>query len=294
MLPILGLAIMTTASAVEFSFEESREQLDLQADGSTWLSTVTIPYDAEKRVGTYKVFTHMYDFDGTAPITKGVGGKYTHHRGLFIGWNHTRVGDKEFDTWHMSSCYQQHVAWLANETTPENAKQVQEVHWCDENGTPFVKEIRTITAQPGRDGLRIFDFRSELTSLAGKIEFRGDLQHAGMQVRMANEVSEHQDSTEYLLPKGAQELDDDKVVGAWWVCCSPVVRDTRYWVIHMTPKDHLTGEPVYSIRRYARFGAFFEPELEEGTPLVVNFRVVLSQSELDQNACEALYQEYAP
>jgi hypothetical protein len=61
----------------------------------------------------------------------------------------------------------------------------------------------------------------------------------------------------------------------------------------MTPKDHPTGEPVYSIRRYARFGAFFEPDLEEGTPLVLNFRIVLSQSELDQKACEALYKAYA-
>ncbi len=294
--PILTLSMVigVIASAAGFSFEEQAEQLLLRADGKVWLSTQTANFDKERREETYKVYTHIYDFNGSAPITKGPGGKYTHHRGMFIGWKDTLVGEKErdYDTWGMSNCFQEHVAWLALEAGGEQATQREKVHWCKTAGDPFIEEVRTVSVRPGEHGLRIIDFESMLTSMAGPIKLRGDLQHAGMQVRMANEVSLHEGSTQYILPEGAEELDDDKVVGAWWVCCSPIVREKRYWIVHMTPKDLLTGEPVYSIRRYARFGAFFEPDLEEGRPVTVKFRVIVSEHELGQAACEALYRDY--
>ena len=49
------------------------------------------------------------------------------------------------------------------------------------------------------------DFDSMPASAAGPIRLRGDVQHAGMQVRMAGEVSEHGDSTRDILPEGALE-----------------------------------------------------------------------------------------
>ena len=36
---------------------------------------------------TYKPYLHVFNVDGTTPITKGPGGLFTHHRGIFIGWN---------------------------------------------------------------------------------------------------------------------------------------------------------------------------------------------------------------
>ena len=62
----------------------------------------------------------------------------------------------------------------------------------------------------------------------------------------------------------------------------------------MTPQDHPTGVPVYSIRRYARFGAFFESDLAQDKPLTVRFRILVSEAELDQAACQALYEAYSP
>ena len=283
------LAVGLSCGAAGFSFEEG---LNLTLDQKPWLRTVTTPFMPDFREDTYKVYTHLYDFDGIAPITKGPGGKYTHHRGMFIGWKDTLVGENDYDTWHMPNCTQRHVRWRQLEVAEGTASQAEDIAWCDADGAPFITEIRRISAQPGNNGLRIFDFYSTLTSVKGTIHLRGDLQHAGMQVRMANEVSEHEDSTQYLLPEGAEELDNDKVVGAWWVCCSPVVRETRYWVVHMTPADHPTGQPVYSIRRYARFGAFFETDLVEGQPLDLAFRVVVATRELNREKCAALYRAY--
>ncbi len=281
---------------MEFTFEEQPGHLDLLGTGKVWLRTLTMAYDANNKEETYKVYTHIYDFEGDSPITKGPGGKYSHHRGLFIGWKDTLVpeGDsvRDLDTWHMENCYQEHAAWLEKKVGPEQAVQVEEILWKTEKHEPFIREIRRITAQEKPDGLRILDFQSTLTSLKGTIQLRGDSHHAGMQVRMANEVAEHEETTEYILPQGSRVLENDEVAGAWWVCCSSVVRGTRYWVVHMTPANHPTGQPVYSVRRYARFGAFFETELTQERPLDLHFRIVVSPTALDEVVCAALYNEY--
>jgi hypothetical protein len=268
-------------------------EVPLQVGGKTWLGTVCTPFDADHEEETYKVFTHVYDFAGTTPITKGAGGKYTHHRGLFIGWKDTLIAGEDYDTWHMSNCYQQLEGSIEKEEGATASRQVAHIAWNDRAGKALVHEKRTIAATQGEDGLRVIDFRSQLEAASQPIQFRGDLQHAGMHLRLANEVSEHEDTTQYILPDGAREEKDDTVIGAWWVCASAEVAGKRYWVMHMSAPDTPGGVPVYSIRRYARFGSFFEPDLAPGKPLDLRFRIIVSEAPLDQARCAALYQAYA-
>ena len=299
---LISFAVMVAGAAVAnaapaFVIDATPAYLDVAKEGHTWIRVVTPSFAPGNREETYKVFAHLFDPAGGAPITKGAGGKYTHHRGLFIGWKDTLVEGTDYDTWHMPDCHQQHVAWLdssaqESESGPR-AIVTQKILWKPDQGEPFIEEERRLIIHEGTGGLRVIDHESTLVSLKGTIELHGDLQHAGMQVRMADEVNGHQDSTQYILPEGAEEQEDDKVVGAWWVCCSPVVGNVRYWLMHMTPPNHPTGCPVYSIRRYARFGAFFEPDLEPGTPLKLRFRIVLSAKELDRERCAELYRAYA-
>jgi hypothetical protein len=63
--------------------------------------------------------------------------------------------------------------------------------------------------------------------------------------------------------------------------------------MHMTPPDHSGGIPLYSIRPYARFGAFFEPDLTKGEPLIVRFRIVVSESEITPERAAELYSDYS-
>lgn len=281
------------AFATPFSFEQ---RMNLKVDGVPWLGTVNTPIieaDEDLRYETFKVYTHLYDFEGNERITKGSEGQFSHHRGLFIGWNHTDVGDTRYDTWHMGNSSQNHIAWLDLYAGDDSARQVQEIHWSDEDGVPFVREVRTIEARPGDDGVRVIDFTSELTALHEDIELRGDSHHAGMQIRLHEEVGDHADTTEYILQPGGEEIDNDEVLDAWWVICGAVVNDQRYWVAHMTPPDHSTGVPMYSIRRYARFGAFFEPDLQHGEPKTFTFRILVSEDELDIETVEAHYEAYS-
>lgn len=289
------LLLSCTAFAEDAKLPDS---LDLNVGGKPWLRTMCKAYDPNNRDETYKVFTHLLSFDGSKPITKGAGGKYPHHRGLFIGWRDTVIGDRHIDTWHMPECSQQLSKVLMN----EDGQQVLSINWVDKEGKTFVKEARAIVAHAEGD-LRVVDFATSLNS-DQKIQFKGDLQHAGMHVRMAQEVADRdeaetkakttsKDSTSYILPEGAQTLPDDKVTGAWWVCCSCVVEGKRYWILHMSPPSTPGGVPVYSIRKYARFGSFFEPSLEPGKPLDLHFRIAVSEKELDQKACQALYDAFA-
>ncbi|HDP35163.1 MAG TPA: hypothetical protein ENN29_08665 [Candidatus Hydrogenedentes bacterium] len=282
-----------------FTFEQG---LDVQLDGKTWLRTVTTPFDKNNPELTYKVYTHLYDFAGAFPITKGAGGKYSHHRGLFIGWNHTHVGGRVVDTWHMRAgrggpakeiyAHQQVAEWLSFESDGNRASHTARILWATEDLPPFIEEERTIIAYPGEDGMRMVDFISELKTLAGPIRLRGDAHHAGMQIRMSNEVAENEEETEFILPDGAAFIENDNVEGAWWLCGSMPVGGTRYWVMHLTEPDLATGQPIYSTRRYGRFGAFFEPDLTPDAPLRVAFRIILSAQPLDQARCEALHQKY--
>lgn len=274
---------------------QSVGSVELSVGGEAWLQTVIKPFDGRSRrtrEETYKVFTHVYAPEQTFLLTKGAGGKYTHHRGLFIGWKDTLIGGTDFDTWHMTNCSQRHVKWLELKSGEETSLQRQRIDWCDQKGRPFIEEIRSIRVSRASGSVRLVDFVSMLKAKRRPVELKGDLQHAGMQIRLANEVSEHEETTAYILPEGAQILDDDKVTGAWWALCRAEIQGRQFWVVHMTPPDHPTGVPVYSIRPYGRFGAFFEARLEPGETQVYAFRIALSDHELTRKDVEKLYRDY--
>lgn len=289
---IAGLTVLLAASGW------AEEGYDLTVAGQPWLHTVTTPYDDSKgsaRAKTYKVFTQIYDFGGDGYLTKGQGGLYPHHRGLFIGWMKTELDEPEVtvDTWHMRGCYQEHVEWLERLNGDDTSRQSQIVEWRLNDGTAFIRERRTIVASENDAGQRILDFTSELQALDTAIRLRGDLQHAGMQVRLANEVAQHQDTTEYILPDGAERLEGDEIHGASWACCSAVIEGKRYWIVHMTRNEKATAQPVYSIRAYGRFGAFFEPDIAAGESKTLEFRILVSDRELSREECQALYDSFA-
>ena len=72
---LVTAVFLSLPAAAEFAFEERPGELVLLDDGKPWLSTVIGPYDPARRDETYKVFTHIYNFEGTGLITKGGGGK---------------------------------------------------------------------------------------------------------------------------------------------------------------------------------------------------------------------------
>lgn len=299
----LGVLVVSAALVGSLQAEDTsytfEHGADVQVNGVTWLRTVITPFDAARPELRYKVYTHLYDLEGILPITKGDGGKYPHHRGLFIGWRKTRIGKRTVDTWSGSPtddgqfAIQQWKEWKALRADSGGAAQTGLIHWSIENEEPFMTELRSIKALSLGDRIRMVDFESILSALEEEVVLQGDPQHAGVHVRMAQEVADNESATEYVLPEQAKILEDDVVEGAWWVCASMPVRGKRYWVLHMTSPDLPTGVPLYSIRKYGRFGAFFEPEVEVAKPFGARFRIIWTDQPMDRARCEELYKAYA-
>ena len=72
----------------------------------------------EKLQETYKPIFHVMNMKGTAPITKGAGGDFTHHRGWFIGWSKITTPSGTVDRWHMKGGSLIHQKFLQPHSRP--------------------------------------------------------------------------------------------------------------------------------------------------------------------------------
>ena len=97
------------------------ESSELDYKGVPALRYMDHPIDEStkaKRDETYKVYDHLFDLEGNR-VTKGPGGLYPHHRGLFYGFRVvTYDGGKKTDIWHCPKASQQHEKFLETEAGP--------------------------------------------------------------------------------------------------------------------------------------------------------------------------------
>lgn len=168
------------------------------------LRYVRVPLDESSREATYKVYHHLYDPSGSRLVTKGLGGLYTHHRGLFYGFNKVTYGtDKKVDIWHCPVAFQSHEKFLATEAGPVLARQQMEIAWHGLDKEVFATEQRELTVYNVPGGTLV-EFASVLRTTDGPILLDGDPQHAGFHFRADNEVAEKTSKqTIFIRPDGA-------------------------------------------------------------------------------------------
>ncbi|HAY82189.1 MAG TPA: hypothetical protein DCY79_20480 [Planctomycetaceae bacterium] len=249
-----------------------------------------------ERIGeTYKVYHHVYDPRGKRFVTKGPGGKFPHHRGLFFGFNRISYGDgKRADIWHCRSGESQaHNAFVATETGPVLGRHRLEILWKGQDEKPFANELREMTAYHVPGGTLI-EFSSRLTTLAGPVKLDGDPQHAGFQFRASQHVPDKTAKlTYYLRPDGkgqpgkfrnwsgkSKAGDGNKEhVNLPWNALSFVIDDQRYTCCYIDRPQN-PKEARFSERDYGRFGSYFEYQLTEDSPLQLNYRIWLQEGEM--------------
>jgi len=258
------------------------------------------PFDANDIENTKKPFHHVFDPSGTQLITKGVGGKYSHHRGIFFGYNKISVGDQMFDIWHAKNG--EHS--IHKETLYEFANQfvgghVVRIDWNDKEGNPFIEETRWICAVRQPQGQILIDFRSTLKSVRGDIHLDGDRQHAGAQFRPAQEVAEHEETTRYLRPQAWSKLPEDKQINDEdyqdlpWNSVKYTVGGKRYTVAYLTDPKNPEGAK-FSERLYGRFGEFFPYDITEDKPLRVHYQWwIVEGDNVTREEIERRYQNLA-
>ncbi|MBM4003213.1 MAG: hypothetical protein FJ295_08000 [Planctomycetes bacterium] len=254
---------------------------------------------ADRRAETYKPYHHLFDPSGMRLVTKGPGGLFPHHRGLFYGFNRIEYGPERVkaDVWHCNRGeFQSHEQVVVQEAGPVYGRHRVRIDWHGPDGKVFAREERELTAYDVNGGSMI-EFRSILDSTAGKVRLDGDPQHAGFQFRASQEVPDKTAAqTYYLRPDGAgqpgsfrnwdDKMRDPRTINLPWLGLCFVLGEQRYTCLYLDHADN-PKEARYSERDYGRFGSYFEYEIEPSKPLFVNYRLWLQAGELTTTQAEA-------
>jgi hypothetical protein len=275
---LLGSTAMLAAADAgkTWSFADGDGYRDVLFDGKPVLRHMHA-WDPTRRDETFKPYTHVFDFAGREPITKGPGGDFTHHRGLFIGWNKTIFGDKSYDFWHCKNVIRRHANYLPEQEKAgaEGATMVSVTDWPAPDGKLVVRETQSISAVKPADGRLQLDVTFKLEAPSGPVRLEGDVQHAGFHFRAAQEVHKRQKETQYILPEGAVKKGGDLYEECNWVVCQFNIGNTRYAVAHFNHPEN--AKPVqYSTRAYGRFGAFSKTAIAADQPLALRYRVIVT------------------
>lgn len=299
-----SVATDKSSSGKRFAWtDESGKHTELSFGGRPVLRYMYEALDDSRREETYKVFHHVYDPSGKQIITKGPGGRYTHHRGLFYGFNrisYEQEGKKmSADIWHCRNAHQAHGEFLSSETGPLVGQHLLAIHWHGTDKKVFAKEEREMTVY-NLPGGTLIEFASQLRSVGGKITLDGDPQHAGFQFRANNDVAaKTSKQTYYLRPSGKGDLGQtinwnaktDVHANLPWNAMSFVAGDQRYTCCYLDRPQN--PKPArYSERDYGRFGSYFKYELNEDSVLALNYRVWIQQGEMTVDEVASLSSDF--
>jgi hypothetical protein len=250
----------------------------------------------EKREETFKVYHHLFDPAGKRLVTKGVGGLYTHHRGIFYGFKDvTYDGDKKVDIWHCPVAYQAHEKFLATEEGPILGRHRVLVAWHGKDDDVFAHEERELTVYHVAGGTLV-EFTSRLKTTGGPVKLDGDPQHSGFHFRADDEVSKKEVAAQtiFIRPSGVGEPGvelnwpkDKQQVNLPWNAMSFVLGGQRYTAAYLDRPDN-PKEARYSERTYGRFGSYFVTEVTKDKPLTVRYRLWLQEGQMKGDDVAAL------
>lgn len=274
-----------------------------------------------RRGETYKVYHHVYTPDGSRLITKGPGGLFPHHRGIYFGFNRISYNGKQADVWHCNHGESQsHEKNLLKMGGPVFGRDVNEISWRGRDGEPFATEIRDITYRKIGNSTLV-EFHSTITNVTEHaIDFKGDPQHAGVQFRASQDVPDYtRHLTYYVRPDGkgkpgefrnwSNKKDETKVnlahINLPWNAVSfalPQDAETADGKLDESQVNRFTvcyldspGNPKpsrYSERDYARFGSYFETTLKPDESFSVDYRFWIQEGEMSVEEVDALSSDF--
>lgn len=308
------LATLTISPALaDFQWKDTEgKHLDLFHDGQPMARYVYEEIDEsskERREETYKPFCHIYQWwSRDRFLTKGPGGKYTHHRGIYFGFSKVSYTDKDgkehrnIDTWHCRAAHQIHRRFTRQEAGETSATITSEIDWIDNDGNAFAVESRTMTFFR-RDKDIVVDFTSTLTPSVPEVTLDGDPQHAGFHFRANNEVAESTSKATYYIRPGTGTGERGRTINwsgkndtestrdlPWKAMCVSVGGKT-YTIAYLDSPGN--PKPArFSERDYGRFGSYFVAKATAREPLTVNYRLVIRMGEMEPSEIEKWSEEF--
>lgn len=230
----------------------------------------------ERTFDTAKVFAHVMAPGGKDTLTKGAGGKFPHHRGIFIGWNRIRYDGKRHDLWHVRNTEQKHEDFLTTESDENGATITSKIAWIGVDGETLIEEQRTYSVVASPDAYAIIDFVSKLTAVAGDLQLNGDPEHAGVQFRPSQKVAENK-SASYTFDEPG--IDPKKQRDLPWVAETFRIDDQTWTVQHISHPSNPKNAIWSAYRDYGRFGPFAVIDLDKGETVTLRYRFQINEGE---------------
>ena len=287
-------ASTTSAAANENSTRDTKgKYLDVLEDGRV-IARYMYAHDLtnkDTRHETYKPYLHVMGPDGKAPITKGPGGQFTHHRGIFLGWSKIKFQGKSFDLWHMKTSEIIHKEFVTTKSNDKSTTVQAKLHWMDNKGQVILEELRTMVFDHS-DSSSFFncEFTCELKAVTDDVELNGDPEHAGFQYRPSNDVSKNK-SAKYLFHKDGINPKKDKDLP--WVALNYQLGGKSYSVVHMNHPANPKGSIYSAYRDYGRFGSFPKASLKKGESLKLRYKIKVAEGGFpERESVEKIYKQY--
>ncbi|MFN3167058.1 MAG: DUF6807 family protein [Phycisphaeraceae bacterium] len=276
---MVGVIMLTVAQSApadqpRVSDEPGKRASVLNAQGEpvlTYEYAHEVGEDGKVTFDTAKVFYHVLAPDGKTTLTKGPGGKFPHHRGIFIGWNRIQHNGKRHDLWHVKNTTQKHVGFLKQDAVPGETTLISRIDWIGTEGKPVLEETRAVTVHhDAGDAYALIDLVSKLTAAHGEVELNGDPEHAGIQFRPSQQVAENK-SAKYVYP--VDDAKQKKYAGLPWVAQTFEVDGQAWTVQHMSHPDNPDDDARWSAYRdYGRFGEFPVIQLDANETVTLRYR----------------------
>jgi hypothetical protein len=275
-----------------FSFKDTDgKYLDVLLDGKI-AARYMYEHDTstpEQILVTYKPYLHIFNSEGTEPITKGPGGTFPHHRAIFIGWNIVTFAGKKYDLWHMKGTQIIHQKFLEQKAGEEGTVTAL-IHWIVEKDKAILEEERTFKFRRAPAGRFTVDFSSKIKAALGDVDLNGDPEHAGIHYRPAAEVTTKE--TVYVFPK--ENADATKDLDFPWVGESYTLKGKRHSVVEMSHPENPKGTRWSAYRDYGRFGEFPKKALKSGETFTFKYRFLLADGEMPAtDAIQKSWDEFA-
>ena len=274
----------------------------------------------ERRSETYKVYHHVYAPGSDVLLTKGAGGLFPHHRGIFFGYNKITYGEnRKADVWHCKKGESQVSKFSYGQNGAIFGRSNCAIAWNGQDGNPFAVEQREVDFRKVGDAT-VVDFDTTLTTLGLSITLKGDPQHAGVQFRASQVVPDRtKHLTYYLRPDGKAkpgefrnwsakenetQINKDHINLKWHAVCLALPNAeateneklgeadvTRYTICRIGSPSNPQPER-FSERDYARFGAYIPATVEVGKPLRLNYRFWIQKGEMTVAEIESIANAY--
>jgi len=227
-----------------------------------------------------------------------------HHRGIFIGWQQIKSDLGISSLWGLGGASKtkkaepskMEIVEIENlATTKDSATIVARIEWRaptkDASGSNLLlTETRTLKISRPEPGVAAQVDSSFRLKPARDLILDGNVQHAGIHMRVSHTVVEHADETSYLWsPETAPTAGKGYSKTSTGQSGSVVGKDLK-WGQFLFPlhgrwysasQFNSPKNPVeeFSTREYGRFGFFFKKELKRNENFEVSYRFLIRNAE---------------